>query len=81
MSCFFRRMRRRERNKVAATKCRNKKKLKTQILVKVSFSRLYNNNSNNNILSIWLSTGMPRPTRVPLDGVRGASSYHFFIEL
>jgi hypothetical protein len=31
-----RRSRRRERNKVAATKCRNKKKYKTTILMKVS---------------------------------------------
>ena len=30
-----RRQRRRERNKVAATKCRNKKKAKTMILMKV----------------------------------------------
>ena len=34
-----RRQRRRERNKVAATKCRNKKKLRTQLLVRVSDSR------------------------------------------
>lgn len=33
---MLRRMRRRERNKVAATKCRNKKKQKTQLLVKES---------------------------------------------
>ncbi len=32
----MRRMRRRERNKVAATKCRNKKKMRTQMLIKVS---------------------------------------------
>lgn len=31
----IRRQRRRERNKVAATKCRNKKKQRTQLLVKV----------------------------------------------
>ena len=31
----MRRQRRRERNKVAATKCRNKKKLRTQMLMKV----------------------------------------------
>ena len=32
-----RRLRRRERNKVAATKCRNKKKARTGILMKVNF--------------------------------------------
>ena len=31
----IRRYKRRERNKVAATKCRNKKKLRTQLLIKV----------------------------------------------
>ena len=30
-----RRLRRRERNKIAATKCRNKKKARTQILIRV----------------------------------------------
>lgn len=34
----LRRLRRRERNKIAATKCRNKKKLRTQMLIKVSAS-------------------------------------------
>ena len=34
----IRRQRRRERNKVAATKCRNKKKAKTQMLIKVIFN-------------------------------------------
>ena len=35
-----RRLRRRERNKVAATKCRNKKKARTSCLMKVSFFRV-----------------------------------------
>ena len=36
----LRRSRRRERNKVAATKCRNKKKARTQILIRVLIFKL-----------------------------------------
>ena len=36
-----RRQRRRERNKIAATKCRNKKKHRTMLLIKVLYKKIF----------------------------------------
>merc|ERR1712018_113950 len=44
----LRRLRRRERNKVAATKCRNKKKARTQILIRESETLTVQNQSLKN---------------------------------
>lgn len=63
-----RRKRRRERNKIAAAKCRNKKKEKTESLQKVLFSQQY--------LSISLLMTVKGSQKVPQVELKEADMSH-----